>query len=133
VLEPRDGVLEAGLSLDVRGYLNPGSRLQVFGLGGVGLGMLAGSEHDPEAAASLSDEECPSDAMVYADVSGGAGLELRLSRIAALSGTFRVLRRTRLIGDLGFVERGNNPPGQIGDHLLGVAIGIDLVGYFDAS
>lgn len=132
VLDPRDRVVDFGLSLDVRGYLNPGHRLKVFGLGGLGLGILGGSEHDPEELASASAEDCPSDSMFFADVSGGVGLELRLSRSAALSGTFRVLRRTHLAGDLVFVERGENPPGQVSDHLLGVVFGVDLVGYFDA-
>jgi len=133
LLDPSDRVVDFGLSLDVRGYLNPGHRLQVFGLGGVALGVLGGSEHDPEEAVPASAEDCPSDAMFFADVSGGVGLELRLSRNAALSGTFRVLRRTHLLGDLVFVEGGENPPGGTTDHLLGVAIGVDLVGYFDAT
>jgi len=132
LLDPGDRIVDFGLSLDVRAYLNPGAPLQVFGLGGVALGILGGSEHDPEDLEHPTAEECPSDAMLYADVSGGVGLEFRLSRNAALSGSFRVVRRTHLAGDLVFVEGGENPPGQISDHLLGVAIGLDLVGYFDA-
>ena len=74
MLEPRDRVVDFGLALDVRGYVNPGARLQAFGVGGLALGVLGGSEHDPDEA--LATEECPSDSMFFADVSGGVGLEL---------------------------------------------------------
>lgn len=131
LLDPRDRVVDFGVSLDVRGYLNPGQRVQIYGLGGLAFGVLGGSEHDPEELAL--DEECPSDSMIFADVSGGVGAELRLSDNAGLSATFRVLRRTHLAGDLVFTEGGENPPGGVTDHLLGVSIGLDLTAYFDVA
>lgn len=114
-------------SLDVRLYLNPRSPLQVFALGGVGLGFAS-------AATSLtprvSPEDCPGDAMMFYDLSGGLGAELRLGRHGSLLATARVTRRSRFAGELTFATETVNPPLSDRGEALGASFGLALVGYF---
>ena len=124
----RDRATEMAFGMDVRGYLNPQHPFQLFVAGGFGLGILSVPDHE-----APSTEECPSVAMFYADLRAGLGFAIPISEIATLSTTVSVVRRSRVSGDLTFVEETVNPPLEASDQLLGVAATVTLVGYLDAS
>jgi hypothetical protein len=113
-------------TLDARLYLNPRSRLQLFALGGVGLGFASASS---SLTPSVAPGDCPGDAMMFYDLSGGIGAELRLGRQVSLLATARVVRRTRFAGELTFATESVNPPLVARDEALGASFGLALVGY----
>lgn len=121
----QDRVTEIGLAVDVLGYLNPRSTAQFFVLGGVGLGSAGSSEQVGEV-----DPECPSDAMFFADVSIGAGLEVALNDTVSLIGATRLVRRTAFAGELELLSDSTNPPDQPLRHVLAVAAELRLILYF---
>jgi hypothetical protein len=103
------------------------SPLQVFALGGVGIGFASAST---SLAPSVSPDDCPSDAMMFYDLSGGLGAELRLGPNGSLLATARVVRRSSLAGELTFLTDSVNPPLTAREESLGASVGIALVGYF---
>ncbi len=114
-------------ALDARLYLNPRSPLQLFVLGGVGLGFASAST---SLTPSVAPGDCPGDAMIFYDLSGGLGAELRLGRQASLLATARLVRRARAAGELTFATESVNPPLTARDEALGASFGLALVGYF---
>jgi hypothetical protein len=114
-------------TLDARLYLNPRSPLQLFALGGVGLGFASAST---SLTPSVTPGDCPGDAMMFYDLSGGVGAELRLGRHGSLLVTARLVRRSRFAGELTFATESVNPPLVARDEALGASFGIALVGYF---
>jgi hypothetical protein len=114
-------------TLDARLYLNPRSPLQLFVLGGVGLGFASAST---SLTPSVAPGDCPGDAMIFYDLSGGLGAELRLGRQASLLATARLVRRARAAGELTFATESVNPPLTARDEALGASFGLALVGYF---
>ncbi len=125
-LDGSDGIIEFGTTLDARFFLTPYHTVQVFVLGGVGLGALNASLR---SRAPLPGEECPADGMFFFDVSAGLGAEVALGRSASLVLSGRVVRRERLLGDLTFTASRVNPPFESVDHLVGASVGLSLVGY----
>ncbi len=121
-----DSFVDFGTTLDARFFLNPFHTVQVFVLGGVGLGALSASLR---TRAPLPGEDCPSDAMFFFDVSAGLGAEVALGRSASLVLSGRVVRRARFLGDLTFTASRVNPPFEAADHLVGASVGLSLVGY----
>jgi len=79
---------------------------------------------------SVAPGDCPGDAMIFYDLSGGLGAELRLGRQASLLATARLVRRARAAGELTFATESVNPPLTARDEALGASFGLALVGYF---
>lgn len=125
-LDGRDIIVDFGTTLDARFFLTPYRTVQVFLLGGVGLGALNGSLR---TRAPRPGEDCPADGMFFFDVSAGLGAEVALGRSASLVLSGRVVRREHLLGDLTFTASRVNPPLESADHLVGASVGLSLVGY----
>lgn len=121
-----DTFVDFGTTLDARFFLTPYHTVQVFLLGGVGLGALNASLR---SRAPLPGDDCPSDGMFFFDVSAGLGAEVALGRSASLVLSGRIVRRERLLGDLTFTASRVNPPLEAADHLVGASVGLSLVGY----
>jgi hypothetical protein len=121
-----DTIVDFGTTLDARFFLSPFHTVQVFLLGGVGLGALSASLR---SRAPLPGEDCPSDGMFFFDLSAGLGAEVALGRSASLVLSGRVVRRERFLGDLTFTASRVNPPFESADHLVGASLGLSLVGY----
>lgn len=121
-----DTIVDFGTTLDARFFLSPFHTVQVFLLGGVGLGALNASLR---SRTPLPGEDCPSDGMFFFDVSAGLGAEVALGRSASLVLSGRVVRRERFLGDLTFTASRVNPPFESADHLVGASLGLSLVGY----
>ncbi len=122
-----DNFVTMAAALDVRAYLTVRSPVQLFAVGGIGLGAATGSTSATPPAAG---EECPGDAAFFYDLSAGVGAEFVLGRSASLLATARVLRRGHLGGELEFLASRVNPPLEAQDHMLGASFGLTLVGYF---
>lgn len=121
-----DGYGEMGAFLDVRLFANPGDALQVFALAGVGLGAMSASL---QTRAPTPGEECPGDAMFFADLSAGAGVEWALGRNVSLSAWARAVYRSRLGGDLTFTETRVNPPLGDANSAWGASAGLNVLVY----
>ncbi|MBO6940185.1 MAG: hypothetical protein JJ863_34755 [Deltaproteobacteria bacterium] len=119
----RDRATEMAVGMEFRGYVNPQHPFQLFVAGGFGVGIVSVGDHEAPSTA-----ECPSVAMFFADLSAGVGFAFPVSKIATLSTTVSVVRRTSS-GDLTFVERTVNPPLRESDLLIGVSAQVVLVGY----
>jgi hypothetical protein len=125
-LDGPDTVIDFGTTLDARFFLLPYHTVQVFLLGGVGLGALNASLR---SRPPLPGDDCPADGMFFFDVSAGLGAEVALGRSASLVLSGRVVRRERLVGDLTFTASRVNPPLEAAEHLVGASVGLSLVGY----
>ena len=121
-----DGFVEMGVFLDARLFANPGDALQVFGVVGAGFGGMNASL---QSRAPAPGEECPGDAMLFADLSVGAGVEWALGRQVSLTAWARATHRARLGGDLTFTESRVNPPLVAADGAWGASAGLNLLVY----
>jgi len=125
-LDGPDTVVDFGANLDARFFLTPYHTVQVFVLGGVGLGALNGTLRTRVAAPG---EDCPGDGMFYFDVSAGLGAEVALGRTMSLILSGRIVRREGFLGDLTFVASRVNPPFEATNQLVGASVGLSIVGY----
>lgn len=121
-----DGFGEMGVFLDVRLFANPGDALQVFAVAGAGFGGMNASL---QSRAPMPGEECPGDAMFFADLSVGAGVEWALGRQVSLTAWARATHRARLGGDLTFTESRVNPPLADANSAWGASAGLSLLVY----
>jgi hypothetical protein len=121
-----DGFTEMGVFLDVKLFANPGDALQVFAVAGAGFGGMSASL---QSRAPIPGEECPGDAMLFTDLSVGAGVEWALSRNVSVSAWARAIHRTRVAGDLTFTESRVNPPLVDANSAWGASVGLNLLVY----
>lgn len=117
--------MEMAFFLDMRVYLNPRDRVQVFGLAGGAFLMGGPFTHDLPGVEEST--ECPS--LGQFEGSLGVGTEIRL-RYGAISFTARAVRR-QARSELDYFSLRENRDGATRS-LWGMSVGVQLTGYFNA-
>lgn len=119
--------MEIGFLMDMRVYLNPKSRAQLFGLAGASFGMGGPFQH--LSVPGVDDtEECPG--LTHLEGSFGMGTEIRLGR-GAISFMLRAVRR-QAITTLGYVSARENVSDPTSRSMWGLSAGVQLTAYLDA-
>lgn len=120
--------LEGTLHLDVRTYFNGGGTSQPFVVGGLRYGRFFAtnaSSECPSVHSPSPSEPTISTNMSFYDLSGGAGLEIRLNAQSAVVWDVRALRRTSVRGaEFERDARNDDPTSR---HMLGWSTQIALV------